>query len=73
MLPPLGIVFGLFVAFTAAQVWTDNDKANAAIDREAGALRTAIILAASFPRESEVQLRESIRSYIADVTAKNGP
>ena len=25
MLPPLGIIFGLFVAFTAAQVWNDND------------------------------------------------
>jgi hypothetical protein len=27
LLPPLGIIFGLFVAFTAAQVWTDNEKA----------------------------------------------
>ena len=32
MLPPLGIIFGLFVAFTAAQVWTDNERANAAVD-----------------------------------------
>ena len=24
MLPPLGIVFGLFVGFTAAQVWSDS-------------------------------------------------
>jgi hypothetical protein len=23
MLPPLGIIFGLFVAFTAAQVWSE--------------------------------------------------
>jgi hypothetical protein len=29
LLPPLGIIFGLFVAFTAAQVWTDNEKAKA--------------------------------------------
>ena len=28
MLPPLGIIFGLFVAFTDAQVWTDNERAN---------------------------------------------
>ena len=27
LLPPLGIIFGLFVVFTAAQVWTDNEKA----------------------------------------------
>ena len=26
MLPSLGILFGLFVAFTAAQVWSDNPK-----------------------------------------------
>jgi hypothetical protein len=31
LLPPLGIIFGLFVAFTAAQVWTDNEKAKAEI------------------------------------------
>src|SRR5215831_16043974 len=34
MLTPLGIIFGLFVAFTAAQVWADNQRANAAVDRE---------------------------------------
>src|SRR5262245_12099596 len=39
LLPPLGIIFGLFVVFTAAQVWTDNEKARAEIDREASALR----------------------------------
>ena len=33
MLPPLGILFALFVAFTAQQVWGDNDRASAAIDR----------------------------------------
>jgi hypothetical protein len=39
MLPPLGIIFGLFVIFVAAQVWGDNDRANAAVTREASALR----------------------------------
>src|SRR5262249_31651032 len=52
LLPPLGIIFGLFVAFTAAQVWTDNEKARTEIDREASALRSVVILATSFPRES---------------------
>ena len=28
MLPALGILFGLFVAFTAAQVWNDIERAN---------------------------------------------
>src|SRR5215510_11315404 len=58
LLSPLGIIFGLFVVFTAAQVWTDNEKARAEIDREASALRSAAILATSFPGELQVQLRE---------------
>jgi Protein of unknown function (DUF4239) len=73
LLPPLGIIFGLFVAFTAAQVWTDNEKAKTEIDREASALRSAVILANSFPRESEVQLRALIRRYIADVATQEWP
>ncbi|WP_245287927.1 hypothetical protein [Bradyrhizobium sp. Ec3.3] len=40
MLPVLGIIFGLFVAFTAAQVWGDSDRASAAVSREASALRS---------------------------------
>jgi hypothetical protein len=28
MLSLLGIMFGLFVVFTAAQVWQDNERAN---------------------------------------------
>jgi len=35
MLPPLGILLALFIAFTASQVWTDNDRASAGVDREA--------------------------------------
>jgi hypothetical protein len=37
LLSPLGVIFGLFVALTAAQVWADNEKARAEIDREASA------------------------------------
>src|SRR5262245_30241201 len=73
LLAPLGIIFGLFIAFTAAQVGTDNEKARAEIDREASALRSATILATSFPGDFQVQLRESIRRYIADVAAQEWP
>jgi hypothetical protein len=41
LLPPLGILFALFIAFTATQVWNDNEKASAVVDREASALRTS--------------------------------
>jgi Protein of unknown function (DUF4239) len=73
LLPPLGILFALFVAFTASQVWSDNEKANAAVDREASALRTIVILAKSFPGESEMRLRSLLGSYIADAVAQEWP
>jgi hypothetical protein len=73
MLPPLGILFALFVAFTASQVWSDNDRANSVVDREASSLRTVAILAAAFPGEPEKRLRGLLRSYIADAVAQEWP
>jgi len=70
LLPPLGIMFAVFVAFTASQVWTDNEKAKAEIAREASALRNVVILATTFPRESEVRLRELTRRYITDAATQ---
>jgi len=73
MLPPLGIIFGLFVAFTAAQVWTDNERANTAVDREASALRAVVILAATFPGEPESRLRALIRRHIEQAVTQEWP
>src|ERR1700716_1317389 len=64
MLPVLGIIFGLFVAFTAAQVWSDNDRASAAVSREASALRAVMLFATGLPPEQEGRLRDLIRGYV---------
>ena len=66
MLSPLGVIFGLFVAFTAAQVWNDNDRANAAVNREASALKSVLVLAATFPGDSEEHLRSLVRRYVEE-------
>ena len=73
MLPPLGIVFGLFVAFTAAQIWNDNERAEAAVNREAGALRTAIVLSAEFAAEPGDRLRRLIRQHIRETVDEEWP
>ena len=73
MLPPLGIIFGLFVAFTAAQVWNDNDHANAAVNREASALRSVVVLASSFPGEPETRLQTLVHRYIEETTSHEWP
>jgi hypothetical protein len=71
MLPPLGIIFGLFVAFTAAQVWSDNDRASAAVDREASTLKSVVLLAANFPGEPEKRLLALVRRYIEETATQD--
>ena len=73
MLPPLGIIFGLFVAFIAAQVWNDNERANAAVDREASALRAVVVLAATFPGEPQSQFRALVRRHIDQAVTQEWP
>ena len=73
MLPVLGILFGLFVAFTAAQVWADNDHASAAVSREASALRAVTLLAAGLPAEQEARLVTLVRSYVEQAATVEWP
>jgi hypothetical protein len=73
MLPPLGIIFGLFVAFTAAQVWSDNDRASAAVSHEASTLRTVLVLASAFPGEPEAKLHDLIRTYAHETATLEWP
>lgn len=73
MLPPLGVVYGLFVTIIASQVWADIDKANTAVYREASALSTTVFLAASFPGEPEARIRKLIRQHIHDAVTHEWP
>ena len=73
LLPVLGVLFALFMAFSATQVWSDNDKAGSVVDREASALRSVVILARAFPGEPETRLRSLIRSYVTDAVAQEWP
>jgi hypothetical protein len=73
LLPPLGIIFGLLVAFVAAQVWGDVDRANTAVNREASALRAVVLLSASFPEEARDRLRGLISRHIQEVQTEEWP
>jgi hypothetical protein len=73
MLPPLGAIFALFIAFTAVQVWSDNDRASVAVSREASALRAVVVLASIFPGEPETRLHGLIRRYIEEVAIQEWP
>jgi hypothetical protein len=73
MLPVLGTLFALFVAFIAAQVWGDSDRGGAAVGREASALRTAVLLAKGLPAEQETRFRGLIRGYVEQAVAVEWP
>ena len=73
MLSPMGTLFALFVVFTAAQVWSDNTQATAAVDREANALRDVLILATAFPGESRGQSETLIHNHIEEAATKEWP
>ena len=73
MLPVLGVIFGLFVAFTAAQVWTDNDRASATVSREASALRAVTLLASALPDEPQARLLGLVRSYVEQAAKTEWP
>jgi len=73
LLSPLGTIFGLLVVFTIFQVWGDFDRAKIAVDREASALRTVVLLASSFPGGPETQIRSLIRRHIDEAIATEWP
>jgi hypothetical protein len=73
MLPPLGLLFGLIVGFLAAQVWSDAGNAQAAVNREASALRSATIVVEAFPGEPETRMGRLIRRYIVDAAESEWP
>ena len=73
ILSPLGVIFGLFVAFTAAQVWSDNDRATASVSREASALRSVLVLSANFPDEPATRLQSLVRDYVQEAATVEWP
>lgn len=73
LVPPLGIILGLLLAFSAVQVWNDIDRAKVAVDREASAIRMVVLLAASFPGEPEAQIRTLVRRHIDEAVFAEWP
>ena len=73
MLTPLAVVFGLIIAFLAAQVWTDVERASSAVAREANALRTVVVLAGYFPKDQEARLRAVVRRHILKAVNEEWP
>ena len=73
MLPPLGILFALLVGFIAVEVWSNFDKAKAAVATEASALRAVVLLAGAFPEEQRARVYALINRHIEESASKEWP
>jgi len=70
LLPPMGIIFALLVGFLAAQVWSSEERAAAAVSEEASSLRSVVLLSSEFPGPPEVRMRSLVRRHIEDAVTK---
>lgn len=73
MLPPLGVVYGLFVTIVASQVWAERDKANMAVYHEASALSTVMLMSSSFPVQTQEHIRYFLHGYVHKAITKEWP
>ena len=73
MLPVLGTIFALLVAFVAVQVWNDFDKAKLAVATEASALRAVVVLSENLPTEQRTRLRTLINHHIEEAVNREWP
>jgi hypothetical protein len=73
LLSPLGVMFGLLVAFIAAQVWGDVERANVSVNREASSLRAVIMLSRPFPTDIQARMLALVKRYIKDAQQNEWP
>lgn len=68
-----GALFALMVAFSAAGIWNDAVAARNAVQREADAVESAMVLSAALPDAARTALHESLRAYLQGVVALDWP
>jgi hypothetical protein len=73
MLPPLGILFALLVGFIAVEVWSNFDRAKAAVATEASALRAIVLLAGALPEEQRTRIYGLVNRHIEEAVQREWP
>jgi len=73
MLSPLGILFALLVGFIAVEVWSNFDKAKAAVAAEASALRAVVLLAGAFPEQQRARVYALINRHVEEAVTSEWP
>jgi hypothetical protein len=64
VLSPLGVVFGLIVAFLASGIWTNANTAQTAVNTEASGMRTAVLLSDAFPPSTRREIGALVSAQV---------
>ena len=73
MLTPMSMIVGLLIAFLAARVWSNVDRAQADLTQEANALRTVMLFSADLPGTAQTAVRDAVGRYIRFVETEDWP
>ncbi len=72
-LTPLSLVTGQLIAFLAARVWTNLDRANSYVTEAAGAMREAALLAGALPAQTGDMVRAGLQQHLHYVETQDRP
>ncbi len=73
LLTPLGVILGLLLVFLSSRVWTNVDRANAAVMQEATAVQELRRTADELPPVVADPIRDGARTYLAWVRQEDWP
>jgi Protein of unknown function (DUF4239) len=73
VLPVMGVLFALIVGFLAVSVWGNVDRAEEAVDDEASALRSIVVLSDNLPPDVRSRMRAHIRRQVASAVDDEWP
>jgi hypothetical protein len=73
MVTPIGVIGGLLIAFLAARVWSNLDRANSYVGQEANAIRELDQLAGEMPPTVGEAVRRGAHMYVSWVTLQDWP
>ena len=73
VLSPLGVILGIMIAFLAARVWTNVDRAEEYVTQEISALRQAALIVKSLPPDVRDRFQAGIKEHLKFVVVDEWP
>jgi hypothetical protein len=73
ILAPLGAILGILIAFLAARVWANMDRAEEYVTQEISALRQATLIVKSLPPDVQDRFQAAVKAHLKFIVSKEWP